>query len=120
MFADRSGFHPTFVGDLPKVCASLCRSNVAVQELAVDAALNGDFEAAYEACLLDPLTAATLAPHETRDMVDEMFEAEAKWLPQFQGKKNVFPGASVDRVRTGAKEVRSGEHLYPAVFGGGD
>lgn len=120
VFVDRGGLHPTFVGELPKVCASLCRSNVAVQELAVDAALNGDFEAAYQACLLDPLTAATLAPHEIRDMVDEMFEAEMKWLPQFQGKKNLFPGASVDRIKTGAKEARSGEHIYPVVFGRSD
>jgi alpha-galactosidase len=118
VFVDRGGLHPTFVGDLPKVCASLCRSNVAVQELAVDAALNGDFEAAYQACLLDPLTAATLAPHEIRDMVDEMLEAEAQWLPQFRGKKNTFPGASADRIKTGAKEVRSGEHVYPLAFGG--
>lgn len=119
VYVDQSGLHPTFVGELPKVCASLCRSNIAVQELAVDAALSGDFEAAYQACLLDPLTAATIAPHEIRDMVDEMFEAEVEWLPQFQGKKRLFPGATVDRIRTGAKEVRTGEHLYPIVFGSG-
>jgi len=119
VFVDRTGLHPTFVGNLPKVCAALCHSNVSVQELAVEAALNGDYEAAYQACLVDPLTAATLAPHEIRDMVDEMFEAEMEWLPQFRGKKNSFPGARVDRLPTGVKEVRSSEDLYPKIFGRG-
>lgn len=120
VFADRDGLHPTVVGELPAVCAALCRSNVAVQELAVEAALNGDFEAAYHACLLDPLTAAVLAPHEIRDLVDEMFAAEMEWLPQFQGKENAAPGHRVDRLPTGATEVRTGEDVYPRtrMFGG--
>ena len=54
VFVDRQGLHPSFVGPLPKVCAALCRSNISVQELAVDAAVNGDCEAAYHACLMDP------------------------------------------------------------------
>jgi alpha-galactosidase len=112
VFVDHEGFHPTYVGALPKVCAALCRSNISVQELAVDAALNGDYEAAYHACLMDPVTAVALAPHEIRNMVDEMFEAEMQWLPQFQGKKPTSPGARLARLESGAKTMRLGEDVY--------
>ena len=112
VFADHAGLHPTYVGDLPKVCAALCRSNTSVQELAVDAALNGDYEAAYHACLLDPLTAAVLAPHEIRNMVDEMIEAQKQWLPQFKGRKNTYPGATIGRMETGVNAVEAGEDVY--------
>jgi alpha-galactosidase len=120
VFADRDGFHATYVGELPAACASLCRSNISVQELAVEAALNGDFEAAYHACLVDPLTAAVLAPHEIRNLTDEMFAAQTQWLPQFRGKVNTAPGHTVDRLETGVKEVRSGDDVYPRtrMFGG--
>jgi len=86
----------------------------------VEAALNGDYEAAYHACLLDPLTAATLAPHEIRNMVDEMFEAQMQWLPQFRGKSNKYPGAAIGRLETGVEEIEVGENVYPRtrIFGG--
>jgi alpha-galactosidase len=118
--ADRDGFHPMGVGELPAVCAALCRSNVSVQELAVKAALGGDFEAAYHACLMDPLTAAVLAPHEIRNLTGEMFAAQLQWLPQFQGKTNTTPGHTIDRLDTGVTEARDGEDVYPRtrMFGG--
>jgi alpha-galactosidase len=116
VFVDGQGFHPTHVGALPKVCAALCRSNISVQELAVDAALNGDFEAAYHACLMDPVTAAVLAPHEIRNMVDELFEAEMKWLPQFQGKKPTSPGSTIGRIETGAKTMKIGKDVYSKLL----
>ncbi len=79
-YVDKTGVHPSYVGDLPPVCAALCRTNVNVQELAVKAALEKDKEAAFHAVMLDPLTAACLEPAEIRRMVDEMFEAEKQWL----------------------------------------
>ena len=82
-FADRTGIHPTFVGDLPAHLAAINRSNVAVQELTVEAAVTGDRRAAFHAIALDPLTAAVCSLEEIQKMVDEMFAAEAKWLPQF-------------------------------------
>jgi len=62
VFVDKMGLHGSFVGNLPPQCAALCRTNINVQELAVEAAVKGDFEAAFHACLLDPLTSAVLAP----------------------------------------------------------
>ncbi len=80
---DGTGIRPCAVGDLPAHLAALNRSNIAVQEQAVRAAIEGDREAVFRAVMLDPLTAAVLAPHEIRRMVDEMLDAEAAWLPQF-------------------------------------
>jgi alpha-galactosidase len=120
VFVDRQGFHPTHVGALPKVCAALCRSNISVQELAVDAALHGDYEAAYHACLMDPVTAAAAAPHEIRNMVDELFAAQMQWLPRFQGKEPTSPGAAIGRLETGAKTMTVGEDVYTKLFSEAD
>jgi len=81
---DRTGVHPCYVGDLPPQCAALNRSNINVQALAVKAALTGDRRAAFQAIALDPLTAAILSLREIQQMVDELFEAESAWLPQFR------------------------------------
>lgn len=81
---DKTGLHPCHVGNLPPQCASLNRSNINVQELAVKAALTGDREAARMAVALDPLTGALLTLDEISEMVNEMFAAEAAYLPQFK------------------------------------
>ena len=36
---------------------------------------------------MDPLTSAVLTLREIREMVAEMFEQEAQWLPAFEGKR---------------------------------
>ena len=87
VFVDKMGFHPTFVGDLPVQLAALNQSNVTVQGLAVQAAMTGDPELAVAACAMDPLASAVLTLKESRDMAAEMLQAEAKWLPQFKGKR---------------------------------
>ena len=78
---DEGGVHPCYVGALPPQCAALNRTNINVQELAVKAAVERDKTLAFQAILVDPLTSALLTIEETRKMVDEMFEAEAKYLP---------------------------------------
>jgi alpha-galactosidase len=111
VFVDRMGLHASHVGKLPEQCAALCRSNISVQELAVKAALEGDREAAYHACLLDPLTSAVCAPHEIRNLVDEMFAAQGQWLPQFKSAVNTSPGQRIGRAATSASIVGKGEQL---------
>ncbi len=81
---DGNGVQPTSVGTLPTQLAALNRTNVNVQELIVEAALTGDTGAVYHAAMLDPLTAAVCTLPQIRAMVDEMLEAQAQWLPQFQ------------------------------------
>jgi len=82
-FVDRLGIHPVHVGQLPPQCAAACRSNVIVQEFAVKGGTTGDREMVFQSVLHDPLTAAVCGIDEVRRMVDELFIAEAQWLPQF-------------------------------------
>ncbi|MFQ6097296.1 MAG: alpha-glucosidase/alpha-galactosidase, partial [Armatimonadota bacterium] len=77
---DGAGLRPCFVGDLPAQCAALNRSNIGLQEMAVHAILERDRHKAFQAVCLDPLASAVLTLDEIRQMVDEMFEAEAEWL----------------------------------------
>ena len=86
IYVDKSGLHPTHVGKLPAQLAALNRSNVTLQLLAAEAAVTGDPELAFAAVAMDPLTSAVLGLKDTRDMVRELFEAEAQWLPHFEGR----------------------------------
>ena len=91
IYVDKSGLHPTHVGKLPSQLAAVNRSNVTLQMLAAEAAVTADPELAFAAVAMDPLTSAVLGLKQTRDMVRELFEAEAEWLPHFEGRapKNV-------------------------------
>ena len=81
---DNMGIHPCFVGDLPPQCASLNRSRLAGDELTVKGALEADRKAIEQAVGLDPLTASVCTLDQIHDMVEELFEADADHLPQFQ------------------------------------
>jgi alpha-galactosidase len=61
-------------------------TNINVQRLAVEAALEGDVEKIVMACAMDPLSAAALTLKEIREMAADLLEAEKQWLPQFEGK----------------------------------
>jgi alpha-galactosidase len=80
---DGAGVQPTAIGMLPAACAAVNRTNVNVQELAVLGALSGDRDTVVAAVSLDPLTSSLLTLPRIREMVEEMFEAEAGWLPRF-------------------------------------
>lgn len=86
-FADAAGLHPTVIGALPPQCAALCMTNVNVQTLAAQAALNSDPEMVMQAAALDPLSAAVCTLDEIRRMASEMLEAQRQWLPNFAGKR---------------------------------
>jgi alpha-galactosidase len=84
---DRNGVHGVVVGALPKQLAALNRTNINVQELTVEGALRGDKDAVHHAVMLDPLTAAVCTLPQIHTLVEEMFEAQARWLPQFPNSK---------------------------------
>jgi len=83
-YVDGNGIQPCYVGDLPLVLAGINRTNINVQELAVKGSLAGDREMIVHAIMLDPLTAAVCTMPQIRAMVEELFAAEAQWLPQFR------------------------------------
>lgn len=83
IFVDSMGLHPQGGIELPPVCQGLCMSNIMVQQAAVKGALTLNKESIYHAIMLDPNTSSCCSPEEVRAMVDELFEKEKKWLPQF-------------------------------------
>ena len=87
VFADGTGLHPTFVGEIPPQCAALNLTNINVQNLAFLAEKNKDPELIVQAAALDPLCGAVCTQKEIREMVTEMLGAEQKWLPDFEGKR---------------------------------
>ena len=78
---DDRGINPCAVGDLPPQLAAIDRSNIAVQRLAVKAALDGNQDALRRAIKLDPLSAAACTLEEIDDMVSDLLEANAAYLP---------------------------------------
>lgn len=82
---DNAGVHPCRVGDLPPQLAALNRSNIAVQELTVQGHLQRDRDLICQAMAMDPLTAAVCSLEEIWQLTDEMFAANAAWLPAFAG-----------------------------------
>jgi alpha-galactosidase len=87
VFTDKAGFHPVHVGALPPQCVALTHVNVMVEEMAVEAALTGDPRLVFQAIAYDPLTAAVLSLAEIKEMVEEMFEQNRDYLPQFRNLK---------------------------------
>ena len=80
---DANGVQPTAVGPLPAQCAAVNRTNVNVQELAVEAVLTEDPNHVCHAVMLDPLTAAVLTLEQIRGLVDDLVAAQGRWLPAF-------------------------------------
>jgi len=83
VLANRRGFNPIHVGALPPQCAALNQISVAVEEMAVEAALTGDPRLVFQAIAYDPLTAATLSLAEIKAMVQAMLQKNVDYLPQF-------------------------------------
>ena len=84
VLADKRGFNPIHVGALPPQCAALNSLTVAIEEMAVEAALTGDPTLVYQAILYDPLTAAVLSLAEIKKMVREMLRRNKNYLPRFK------------------------------------
>ncbi len=84
VLANRRGFNPMHVGALPPQCAALNNLSVAVEEMAVEAALTGDARLVFQAIAYDPLTAAVLSLAEIKNMVQAMFNKNRAYLPQFK------------------------------------
>lgn len=87
IYVDKNGLQPMKVGKIPMHLAAINRTQINVQELAVEAALTGDPEIVFQAMAMDPLTAAVLTLDQIRNMTIELMAAQAKWIPQFKGKK---------------------------------
>jgi len=84
VLVDKAGFHPIHVGALPPETALLTQLSSGIEELAIQASLEGDPVAVYRAICHDPLTASVLSLAEIKEMVNELFAQHKDFLPQFK------------------------------------
>jgi alpha-galactosidase len=75
-----SGIHPLCVGELPEAIADMCNTQIAVQRLAVDAAVTGSRKLALQAMLLDPVIDNM---DSAEKCLDELLRVHVRYLPRF-------------------------------------
>ena len=84
VWVSRKGFEAVHVGALPPQCAALTNLTSQIEEMAVEGALTGDPRLVFHAIANDPLTSAVLSLAEIKKMVNQMFEQNKAFLPQFK------------------------------------
>jgi len=76
----RFGIRGVGVGCLPEPIAALCRTQLTVASLAVDAAVLGSRELMLQALLVDPMVNDM---DDAKTLMEEMLAVQAEYLPQF-------------------------------------
>jgi alpha-galactosidase len=84
VWVSQKGFEAVHVGALPAQCAALTNLSAQIEEMAVEGALTGDPRLIFQAIAYDPLTSAVLSLAEIKKMVNQMFEQNRAYLPQFK------------------------------------
>ncbi len=82
-YADAAGIHPCYVGRLPEALAALNMTNINAHILMAKAANTKKKQYIREGIALDPLTAAMLDLKQIYRMADEMMEANAEYIRDF-------------------------------------
>jgi alpha-galactosidase len=80
VMVDGAGIHPVHVGALPEPVAELCRRELMIAQLGVDAAVEGNYEKALQCLLLDPVI------HDldlAKLILDDYLKTYKEHLPQF-------------------------------------
>ncbi len=80
---DASGVSPTYIGDLPEICAALNRTNINVQLLTIEAARTLRKDCIYQAAMMDPHCQSELSIDDIVKLCDALIEAHKGWLPEF-------------------------------------
>jgi len=75
-----AGIHPVHVGMLPEPAAELCRRELTVAQLGIDAIVEGSREKALQCLLLDPIISDM---HVAQKVLDDYILSYKKYLPQF-------------------------------------
>jgi alpha-galactosidase len=102
---DRTGLRFTTVGPLPPQLLGYMMPHVMQHELFIRAALEGRRDHVYQACMLDPLTSATLTLDQIVEMCDELIAAHSQLIPWLDAKKTLVPcsGKTFTAADTGAR-----------------
>lgn len=77
---DRAGIHPIQADPLPASCFELVSLVKKYEILTVQAAVNGDRNAAYQALLAHPLGPGA---DKVQEVLDDLLKTNQQWLPQF-------------------------------------
>jgi alpha-galactosidase len=77
---DATGVHGVNVGPLPEPIAAMCRTQIAVQDRAIEAAVHGDRSAVLQALLLDPVVNSI---SQAEAILKGLLEVHEDLLPQF-------------------------------------
>ncbi len=80
VIVDGEGIHPVHVGALPEPIAELCRRELMVAQLCVDAAIEGSREKALQCLLLDPVVSDI---ETAKKILDDYLLSYKEYLPQF-------------------------------------
>lgn len=75
-----AGIHPVHVGALPEPVAELCRREISVAQLCVDAAVEGNHEKALQCLLFDPVISDI---YVAKKILDRYLSEYKEYLPQF-------------------------------------
>jgi alpha-galactosidase len=75
-----AGAHGVAVGALPEPIAELCRREISLVRLCVDAAVHGDRQAALQCLLLDPVVRDI---DVAQQILDDYLQTYREYLPQF-------------------------------------
>jgi len=78
---DVNGVQPLRVDPLPMGIAAMCKREISIAELSVEAAVKGDRKTALQALLADAHVGSIKAAEK---MLDELLAGQADYLPQFQ------------------------------------
>jgi alpha-galactosidase len=103
---DRTGLHHAQVGELPPQLVAYMNPHVTQHELFIRAAMEGRRDFIYQACMFDPLTAATLPPDKIVEMCDEMIAGHGGALPKLNKTVNV-PTSGKRFKAVDAKKLRA-------------
>jgi alpha-galactosidase len=80
VMVDGAGIHPVHMGSLPESVAELCRRELMIAQLGVDAAVEGSYDKALQCLLLDPVIHDVDA---AREILDDYLMTYREQLPQF-------------------------------------
>ncbi|MHA1731822.1 MAG: family 4 glycosyl hydrolase [Promethearchaeota archaeon] len=74
---DKTGVHPVPLGEFPRGLAALLRTQASVQDLVVEAAIQGSRELALQALLADPVVDST---SQAEAILDAMLDKQARYI----------------------------------------
>jgi len=83
VIASKDGIRPCPTGKLPDHLAVMVNTSSRLEELAINAAIEGDTRKVFYSILFDPLTSSVLSMSEIKEMTDEMFRQNIDYLHYF-------------------------------------